>query len=343
MKKNTTIYDISKALDLSPSTVSRALNNHPRISSKTKELVTQKADELGYHQNHLAASLRTGTSNTIGVVVPFMRHNLFSRVVSSLEEVLAQQHLNLIITQSHEELTKEIANLDVLIKAQVMGIIISVSKQTINLEHFKKVVDQNIPMILFDRITEAENINKVMINDFKGAYLATEHLINNGYKRIAHFTVSKTLKIYKDRLEGYKQALLDYQQEFDEQLIKMVPSDIETGKLAMKKLLDLPKPPDALFSSSDYSALGAFKILKERQITIPKEFGIVGFSNEPFTGHISPSLSSVDQKPLQMGREIGNAILSLIDKTKAKTIANGHETLVLDPVLIIRESSSRLK
>ena len=138
MKKNTTIYDISKALNLSPSTVSRALNNHPRISEKTKALVSSKAQEMSYHQNHLAASLRKGTSNTIGVIVPFMRHNFFSRVVSSLEEVLARQHLNIIITQSHEELKREIANLDTLIKAQVMGIVVSVSSETENLEHFKK-------------------------------------------------------------------------------------------------------------------------------------------------------------------------------------------------------------
>lgn len=339
MKKSTTIYDISKALNLSPSTISRALNNHPRISVKTKELVFEKAKELKYHQNHLAASLRTGSTNTIGVIVPFMRHNFFSKVVSSLEEVLAQHQLNILITQSHEELKREIDNLDIFIKAQVMGIILSVSTQTENLQHLDKVIDNKIPLILFDRVTHDKHVNRIMINDFEGAFKATEHLIFNGYKRIAHFSVSASVKIYQERLKGYRAALEEYSLPFFTNYLKYAPSNIEAGKAAMKELLQLDNPPDAIFSSSDYSALGALKVLKIKGVKVPKDFGLVGFSNEPFTEYISPSMSSVDQNPMLMGQKIANTLIELIQQDQQAQIL--QLSMILEPKLIIRTSSNR--
>ncbi|MCB0566890.1 MAG: LacI family DNA-binding transcriptional regulator [Phaeodactylibacter sp.] len=342
MKKNITIYDISKALGLSASSVSRALKDHPRISIKTKELVKKKAKELGYKPNQIAASLRTGASSIVGVIIPTIHHNFFSKVISGLEEVLAQNNLATIITQSHESLDKEKANLDVLLNTHVLGVIASISKQTQNLDHFKRLLNRNIPVIIFDRTTKNPITNSVVVDDFTGAYKATEHLIQNGYKRIAHFTVSFNLHIYQERMRGYRSALEDHGMAFDPDLVLEVNSDIEQGKMAAQKLIRLPDPPDAIFSSSDYSALGAMQFLKEKGIEVPGEFGIVGFSNETFTEHVTPSITTVDQKPLLMGKEIGLTFLGLI-KREGDPFNPIIKKLVIEPDLLVRESSARKK
>ena len=247
-----------------------------------------------------------------------------------------------IITQSHESLDKEKANLDVLLNTHVLGVIASISKQTQNLDHFKRLLNRNIPVIIFDRTTKNPITNSVVVDDFTGAYKATEHLIQNGYKRIAHFTVSFNLHIYQERMRGYRSALEDHGMAFDPDLVLEVNSDIEQGKMAAQKLIRLPDPPDAIFSSSDYSALGAMQFLKEKGIEVPGEFGIVGFSNETFTEHVTPSITTVDQKPLLMGKEIGLTFLGLI-KREGDPFNPIIKKLVIEPDLLVRESSARKK
>ena len=194
-------------------------------------------------------------------------------------------------------------------------------------------------MIIFDRTTDDEQINRIMIDDYKGAYKATEHLIHNGFKQIAHFSVNTKIKIYQERLRGYKDALADYDMTYNPAYVVEAKSNVEAGKEAMQELLQLPSPPDSLFSSSDYCALGAIKVLQEYHIKIPEEFGVIGFSNEPFTAHITPAMSSVDQEPMIMGQKIGEIMIDLIDPQKDAPLDN--KTLVLEPQLVIRASSQR--
>ena len=184
-KKNTTIYDISRKLNVSVATVSRALNNHPRISQATKELVVNAAKEMDYKQNNLAKALKSGETKTVGVIVPYINTNFFSSVIRGIEEELSPHGYRVIICQSHDDAAIEKKQLNTLLHTQVDCIFISISKNTTDTEYIKKVISTtNTPVIFFDRKKDIPGISTITIDDHKGAYLATEHLINQGYKNI---------------------------------------------------------------------------------------------------------------------------------------------------------------
>ncbi|SHI58454.1 LacI family DNA-binding transcriptional regulator [Pseudozobellia thermophila] len=335
MKKKTTIYDIAKELNITAATVSRALNNNPRISEETKKLVLAMAAKLNYKQNKLALALKSGKSNNVGVVVPFINRNFFSSVIRGIEEELNPKGYNVIISQTHEDEKKEIDIVQNLLNSQVESILISVSRNTRTNEHFKQVLRKNIPLIFFDRKLELGGVSSVTLDDFQGAYQATEHLIEQGCKHIAHMTIDLALLIYQNRLAGYKQALEDHGMEFNPDYVVGLKSEIVAGKDAAKKLMDLPKPPDAIFSANDLGALGAIQYLKEIGKKIPEDCCIVGFSNEPFTQFMEPPISSVDQSPLPMGKTAAKVFLEQINSKGVKI----EKSVVLDPTLEIRKSS----
>lgn len=339
-KKNTTIYDISKKLNVSVATVSRALNNHPRISQETKELVMAAAKEMNYKQNNLAKALKSGETKTVGVIVPYINTNFFSSVIRGLEEELSPHGYRVIICQSHDDAAVEKKQLTTLLHTQVDGIFISISRNTSDMEYIKKILNTtNTPIIFFDRKKDIPGISTVTIDDHKGAYLATEHLINKGYKNICHFSGDQNLEIYQNRLNGYINALKDYDLPVIEENIINTGSSIEEGISAVKNLWKRKVKPDAIFSASDFTALGACKELKNLNIKVPEEMGIVGFSNEPFTQFMELSISSVDQTPVLMGKISGNVFLERIkDHSSGISI---EKKLVLSPKLYIRQSSDR--
>jgi LacI family transcriptional regulator len=339
MSEKITIYDIAKKLNITAATVSRALNNNPKIKESTRELVLKTAASMNYKQNKLALALKSGRSNNIGVIVPRIDSNFFASVIRGIEEELHPHGYQVIICQTHENPKRENENLHTLIDAQVDGILMSVTDVTNeNDTAFHNVLEKNVPLIFFDRSKHIDGVSSVTINDFKGGYIATNHLISKGCKHIAYLSGDQSLEIFKNRFLGYKQALLDSGMTFNDKYVIQSKSSLDAGKEAVSILMELETPPDAIFSSSDFAALGAIQELRAREINIPEDFCVAGFSNEPFTKFMELSITSVDQSPLEMGKMSARVFLEQVDKTDTIKI---EKKVVLAPELHIRKSSSR--
>ncbi|MDR8390074.1 LacI family transcriptional regulator [Aliifodinibius sp. S!AR15-10] len=342
MKKKTTIRDIAEELDITASTVSRALRNHPRISSATKEAVWDMADKLDYQPNNIAAALRKGKSNIIGAIVPTSDRSFFASVIRGIEEVIRDEGYNLIICQSDDQYSKEQANVEALLKIQVDGIIASVAKETTNFDHFKRVKDQGVPLILYDRVNESLDVNAVVTNDYLGSYKAVTHLIEQGCKRIVHFAGKQHINIYQDRLKGYIDAQreqgipVDNELILENDLIFSMEKVVELGREMANKLLDMPELPDAIFSSSDFAAMGAMQVFKEKGIKIPRDVAFVGYSNDVSGSFIEPGLTTVDQHTKRMGNLAAQLFLDQMNESSKEYTP--RKTL-LNPKLVIRGSS----
>lgn len=343
MKKKTTLADIAKKLDVTTSTVSRALKDHPKISDATKIAVMDLVDEMNYQPNNIAAALQSGKSNIIGVIVPTSDRQFFASVIRGIEEVVRNKGYNLIICQSDEQTNKEEKIIDTLLQIQVDGIIASVSKETTHYCYFEKIIAQNVPLILFDRVGQNINTNTVVSNDYKGAYKAVSHLIDQGCQCIAHFTGLKHIKIYQDRLKGYLDALKHHQMLPDDDLI--IESDLiddteiilEAGRKMTNHLLMTNNPPDGIFSSSDFAALGAIQLFKSKSVSIPEEVSIVGYSNDFSSSIVDPGLTSVDQHTKKMGNK---AAALFLDQMNSKNEDYQYQQIMIEPTLVIRKSSS---
>lgn len=340
MSEKITIYDIAKKLNITAATVSRALNNNPRISDATRKLVLETAASMGYKQNKLALALKSGKSNLVGVIVPYIDRSFFASIIRGIEEALNPEGYNVIICQTHETEEKEIETVNTLLNAQVDGILMSVSKSSQDTAHFKYILDKKVPLVFFDRRKDVKGVSSVTIDDFEGAYQATKHLIAEGCTKIAHLSGDWSLEIYKKRFEGYKQALQDHGLEFNEDYLLLVKSDTEAGRNAVQTLMKLSEKPDAIFSSSDFVALGAIQELQEMGVKVPEEFCVVGFSNEPFTQFMELSISSVDQAPHEMGKMAAKVFLDQVTGVGKVKI---EQKVELTPHLIVRKSSLKSK
>jgi LacI family transcriptional regulator len=339
MSEKPTIYDIAKELNISAATVSRALNNNPKISKATCKLVMEAATRMNYKQNKLALALRSGKSNNIGVIVPRIDSNFFASIIRGIEEELYPHKYNVIICQTHEDEKREIENINTLLNAQVDGILMSVSNvSSENDRMLKRVIEKNVPLVFFDRKKNLDGVSSVTINDYDVAYSATQHLITEGCTKIAHLSGDKTLEIFQNRFNGYKQALLDNGLAYNEDYVYQTKSNLESGGLAAKKFLSLDTPPDAIFSSSDFAALGAIQELQLQGISIPKDFCVVGFGNEPFTKFLELSISTIDQCPKEMGKMAAKVFLEQVNNSENFKI---EKKVVLTTELHIRKSSSR--
>lgn len=333
-----TIHDIAKELNITASTVSRALNDHPRISEATKKAVLKVAKRLNYQPNHIAAALRNGRSNIIGIIVPTADRSFFGSVIRGIEEVAKKSHYNVMICQSHDDYESEVSTVEALLNARVDGIIVSFAKNTENFDHFRKVHEKGIPLVLFDRSFSGLDVSKVVIDDYMGAYQATEHLIQQGCRRIAHFTSVKKISIYKERLRGYREALEAYNLPYRNELVLESYLQFEDGLEGLNRLLDLDEWPDAIFSASAYSAVAALNACKERGIPVPDRIAIVGFANEDFTSFCDPPMSTVDQQSMQIGNAAAEIFLEQITVGRGRFVP---KRIVLTPELIIRKSSLR--
>lgn len=336
-----TIKDIARELGVSPSTVSRALKDHPDISPDTKKAVNELAEKLNYQPNTVALSLRQSKTNTIGVIIPEIVHYFFSTVISGIEDVAYSAGYNVIVTQSNESYQRETSDLKALFNSRVDGMLISVSRETTNYEHLENIFSKGVPMVFFDRAADTIETSKVIVDDFGGAKEAVSHLIDQGCKRIAHLMSTKTLKIGQKRMEGYKEALKDEGQKIIEDYIIECPEGTkEQGKSAMNALLKMKQKPDAVFASSDMLALGAMLAIKEAGLKIPDDVAVVGFSNWQFSEFVEPGLTTVDQPGFAMGQE---AAKLLIRQIEADDDDLNTETKVLKTQLIVRGSSLRKK
>lgn len=334
-----TITDIARSLNITAATVSRALNDHPAIRETTKKAVKDAAIKLKYQPNKLASSLRLGKSNIIGVIIPSAEINFFGSVIHGIEKMANEKNYNVLIYQTNELYEYEKRGVQTFLQSQVDGILASISKETINLDHYNEIKKRGVPLILFDRVSDALDVSSVVVNDYAGAFAATKHLIEQGCRRISHIGGQQHVNIFNQRLKGYIDALNVHNIPVNEDLIIYGKVSIDSGKECMKKLLQGMLIPDGVFAVEDFTALGALQAIKGANRKIPGEIAIIGFANEAFGEYLTPSLSTVNQQTVHMGEEAAKLFfegLENVDLYKTKP-----RKVVLEPELICRESSLR--
>ncbi len=337
MSSQVTIKDIAKALGISASTVSRALKNHPDISRDTKDAVNELAKKLRYKPNAVALSLKNSKTNTIGVIIPELVHYFFSSVISGIEDVAYEAGYNVMICQSNEKYEREIINTQALLSNRVEGALISISKETKDYSHLQMIEESGIPLVFFDRVPDGFDSDIVIIDDKKAAYNAVCHLIESGCKRIAHLAAPSSLGIGKCRLEGYLEALKDHGMPYIADYV-IIADSFELAAIATRKLIQLPSPPDGIFTVNDLTAVGVMKTLQKMGIAIPEKVAIMGFSAGSYSDITTPTLSSVDQHGYAMGAKAATVLLKRIESHRT----GEGETFYIDTNLVIRESTKKI-
>lgn len=329
-----TIKDIARELGISPSTVSRALKDHPDISQETKRLVNELAAKYNYKPNIIALSLRNQRSNVIGVIIPEIVHYFFSSVISGIEEVANENGYSVMISQSAEDYNREVAACDTFLNGIIDGILVSVSKETSNYEHFQKFEEEGIPIVFFDRAIDEIQADKVIIDDFDGAYQATEHLIVQGRRKIVHFAGPQNRLIGQNRLNGYLKAMRDNGVFVDEQLI--IPCDtFQSALVETQKLIDSGLKFDSIFTVNDFTAAGVMKVLLRNGYKIPSDVAVVGFGDDQTSLMVEPTLTTVNQPGFEMGKKAMEQLIRRITHSKPEPLV----TEILKTQLIVRESS----
>jgi LacI family transcriptional regulator len=332
-----TIKDISKALNLSASTVSRALRGSYQISDETKKIVLEYAEKINYRPNPIALSLKERRSRAIGVMVCEIANNFFSEAINGIESIAYNRGYHVIITQSHESEEREKVNVQHHASRSVDGLLISLASETGDITYLKDLVDKGLPIVFFDRITDEIDTHKVTANNYLGAFHATEHLIFQGYKKIAHITSSPSLSITTERLKGYKDALQKHNIPFNDSLVKycnyggMVLAEIEN---AIAELQNARVKPDAVFTASDRITTLCFELVKD--LKLKKELGFAGFTNSKVGQLFSPPMTVVKQPAFEIGQMATQLLIEMIE---SKRPVVDFQTKILDTELIIRESS----
>jgi len=338
-----TIKDIAKALSLSTSTVSRALRNSHEISQETKQLVMEYAKSINYRPNPIALSLREKRTRSIGVLVAEIANSFFSQVINGIESMANEKGYNVIIAQTLENYEREVNNMQFLASRSIDGCLVSVATETRDYSHFTALYDRGFPIVCFDRVVDGINSHKVTIDNFKGAYDATAHLIANGYTKIASLSNSSSLSITTDRLAGYTKAMEDHGLNPKDQWMKfclhggLLYHEVED---AMSGLFNNSEKPDAVFAAGDKLTTGCMRYCKLHNIAVPRDLAIIGFSNLDLTELLSPPLSVVRQPAFEMGKVAAELLIKTIEAKRAVT---EFENRILPAELFIRESSGAFK
>ncbi len=332
-----TIKDLARRLSVSVATVSRALRGLPDIHPDTRQAILDLARELDYQPNQLATSLVKSRTRTIGVIVPNLGYYFFSSAINGMEEVAYAAGYSVLLTQSKESYERELTNLQDLARGQVDGIIVSISRETADYEHFRRLQRRGVPLVLFDRDCEALDVPKVLIDNRAAARQATEHLIENGCRRIGLLAGPAYLSLSIQRVRGYHDALEAHGLSTEEALIAYGDYSQANAVELTHRLMDLPEPPDGILGLSDRITVGGMIALKQRGVKIPDEVALVGFNNEPIGELISPALTSVAQPVEEIGREAARLLLAQIESPDPTP----PTVRVLPTHLVVRESSKR--
>lgn len=335
MATQVTIKDIAKILGISVSTVSRALKNHPDISSVTKKEVQELAKRLNYSPNTIALSLRNRKSFSIGIIIPEIVHHFFSCVISGIEQVANQNGYNVIIMQSNESYEREVSICQSALNTRLDGLLVSMSKTTYEYRHFQELQQAGIPMVFFDRICGALDTDRVVVDDFQGAYSAVEHLIAVGCKRIAHLSAPQHLQIAQKRQMGYVQALKDHHIPVDENLI-IACDNQQDAKIIGRQLMEMEHRPDGIFAVNDVTAAGAMYAIKHAGFRVPEDVAVCGFTDGLISTLTDPTLTTVGQHGEEMGRIAAELLLKRVNSEESYPTV----TKVLKTNLIVRESTS---
>ncbi len=333
--RDVTIYDVAKVLNLSPSTVSRGLKDHPHVNTETKNKIKAAAERMGYRQNKFASNLRKRRTETIGVVVPKLNSYFMATVIAGMEKVTNQHGYGLIISQSQESGKQEISCISTLFNSRVDGILISLAFDTDTLDHFDILFDKDIPVVFFDRVADCHGCMKVVIDNYKAGYEATAHLLSRGCKSIVHFGGNLLRNVYDDRFRGYRQALIDHGIEFNQEMVLISDLTRESAKVLTRKVRNMNPRPDGLFAANDTSAVAAIVELQKSGIRVPDDIAVVGFNNEPISQVIQPNLTTVDYPAREIGEIATKSLINKLNNSESGKLS----TLVLKHSLIIRQSS----
>lgn len=337
MKSNPiTIIDIAKLLGISKSTVSRALKNHPDISQETKDAVNKVAESLKYIPNTVASSLRHKKSKVIGLMVPQISYFFFPSVICGIEEVVHKLGYNLLILQSNESYEREVENLNILISNNVEGILASVSLETKNFDHFQHIIDIELPIVFFDRVVKDLNTDIVLVDDVSGAFKAVNHLLENGRTRIAICIGNLNLLISRNRLQGYKTALIQKGIPLIDELVISCESPEEAEQETLR-LLNLMNPPDSIFAISDLTMTGVMKAIFKKNLKVPEDISVIGFCEEPLRSMYNPPLSAIRPMGFEIGKKACELLFERIQNNDYQ--GKGHQVIYLDSNLVIGGST----
>ena len=331
-QQNITIKDIARALKISVSTVSRALSGGSGIKEETRLMVRELAEQLNYTPNSIALSLKEKSSKVIGVIIPEIANTFCSSSIAGIEEVAYDRGYHVTIFQSHEKFGREVINTRLVNSRRMDGLIIAISNETTDDQHLNDLQNRGIPVVMFDRVLPDFNAPKVFVNDKRGAYLATTHLINEGFRKIAHLTISKDLSITKNRLEGFRQALDENGTYLYTDWIHHCSFEPAAIDAAIRSLFTGEEKPDAILASVERILMRCYAVLQDMNIRVPEDCALIGFSDNPLNKYLNPSLSSVRQPTVEIGRRSANLLIDLIE----------NETPQEEPILVELETSLEL-
>ncbi len=339
MKRDITIYDIAKALGISGATVSRALKDHPAINAQTRKKVRAMADSMGYQSNHFASNLRKRRTNTIGVIIPRLNSYFVSTALSAMEKVASEAGYNIIIAQSMESASKEMANAQTLFNSRVDGLLVSMSADSKSVQAFVKFTEKNIPLIFFDQVPDHTQHPCIVIDNKQSAYEVTKHLIEQGCRRIAHLTGNTSRYVYRERLLGYRMALAEAGIAFEEELVLHSDLTEVSATGVCEQIMAMPEKPDALFAANDMTAASCLRVFKERGWSVPQDIAIAGFNNDHISRVVEPNITTVDYPAYQLGE---TAAVYLINHLTGKASLHATNKVILRSELLVRDSTRRL-
>jgi LacI family transcriptional regulator len=335
--KEITIYDVARHLDLSPSTVSRGLKDHPHIRKETKKRILNAAREMGYQHNKFASSLRQRRTHTLGVIVPKLNSYFMATAIAGIEKVTNKYGFNLIISQSQESLKKEMAGILTLYNSRVDGLLVSLSFETKNLDPFDIFFRKEIPVVFFDRVFECKGCANIVIDNFRAGYEVTSHLLAQGCKRIMHLGGSLLRNVYAERLNGYRKALEESGIEYDKELVIICDLDENSGIEAARRIVGMKNRPDGLFAANDTSAVATICELQRAGIDVPRDIAVAGFNNEPISRVVQPNLTTIHYPAMEIGEMAANTLINRLTDHHN----NSLKSVILDHSLIIRQSTIR--
>jgi LacI family transcriptional regulator len=327
---------LAEELNLSFSTVSKALRDSHEISVTTKNRVVAKANELNYQVNPLASSFRKQKTKTIALIIPEVVNDFFGPVINGIESIAQEKGYHVLIYMTHENREKEIAIFKLLQTGRVDGIMLSLSEQTCDISHLRELKERGIPLILFDRITYQLDVTTVTTDNSAGGKMATEHLIEKGCKRIAFLGISKTLSVSTGRMDGYREALEENSMQQDEDFVLCCDGDDRKNKELIRNLLTRKDRPDGIFASVETLAISTYEVCEELGLIIPKDLKVIAFSNSYLAALLNPSLTAIAQPAFEMGREAAAILVNLVEKKESRY---RHQRTEIKSRLIVRNST----
>lgn len=339
-QREDSLVGIAEALDMSPATVSRVLNNHPHVRQKTRDRVLGMVEQVGYRRNGLAAGLRSNKTNIIGMIVPRISMFVHAEIITSIQNSLNQHHYNLIICQSNDLLEGEKEQVKTLYAARVDAVIVACTLQTTDFEHFNIFLKNNIPVVFYDRVpNKPYPVTIIKGDDEGGGYLATSHLIQKGCSRIAHITGPLLSNLYIDRHKGFMKAMKEHSLVVRKEWIISQELTTVNADIAMDILFAMKPYPDALFAASDVTAFTALKWARGKGIKVPEDFKIVGYSNDPRSSISSPSVTTIDQFPSRIGDAVVEKLMTILKPCKEVVFPASHKPVIMPVQLIERMST----